>query len=240
MKIGGYSFTILHMRDAILVIEDDLVIQTLVEQSLKNYNIVHVETLKEAERELGKNNFQAIVLDIHLPDGDGLKFLAKINHDLKLNKVPTLILTGDGDISNKLTAFSVGADDFIMKPFEPLELNARIVSKIKKMQKEEDIKRTRQLGDLEIDFDRQRVFLITNGKEKDLSLTAIEIKILSLLTKRIEQVYSREQILNSVWGDTFIADRTVDSHVAHLRSKIEKSKVVVETVKNFGYRVILK
>ncbi len=228
------------MRSKILCVEDDLTIQALIEQSLKNFNLVTVSNLKDAEREISQNIFDAILLDIELPDGDGLKFYTRLTHDQNFRKTPTLFLSGHGDISNKLLAFSVGADDFITKPFDPLELNARISSKIKKKQGEIDEKKTHRIGDLEIDFDRQRVFQIINGKEKDLILTSIEIKILTLLSRRTEQVFSREQILNSVWGDTIITDRTVDSHIAHLRTKISPSSVVIDTVKNFGYRLILK
>lgn len=228
------------MKHRILCIEDDLTIQTLIEQSLKEFMVVTVVSLKAAEIELSKSVFDAILLDIELPDGDGLRFFTKLTHEQKFKKVPTLILSGHGEISNKLMAFSIGVDDFITKPFDPLELNARLSSKIKKEQLDVDAKKMRKVGDLEIDFDRQRVFQIVKGKEKDLSLTAIEIKILTMLSRRPEQVFSREQILNSVWGETAITDRTVDSHIAHLRVKISESSVMVDTVKNFGYRIVFK
>lgn len=221
-------------------VEDDPVVQVLIEQSLREFNVVHVATLKAAEIELLKNGFDAILLDIELPDGDGLKFFTKLTHDAHHKKVPTLFLSGQTDISNKLLAFSMGADDFITKPFDPLELNARLTSKINKLRNADRAKRTQRLADLEIDFDRQKVLQIVNGKEKDLLLTAIEIKILTLLSKRSEQVFSREQILASVWGETSITDRTIDSHIAHLRTKISESRVIVNTVKNFGYCVVIK
>ncbi len=228
------------MKSKILSVEDDLTIQALIEQSLTDYNVVSAGSLKDADHELSKNIFDAILLDIELPDGDGLKYYTKISNDPKFKKIPTLFLSARNEISNKLMAFSLGADDFISKPFDPLELRARISSKIKKMHSDVEEKKTKKVGDLEIDFDRQKVFQIKNGKETDLSLTAIEIKILTMLSKRNEQVFSREQILSSVWGDTHITDRTVDSHIAHLRTKIADSTVIVDTVKNFGYRVILK
>lgn len=228
------------MRSSILCVEDDLVVQTLIAQGLKEYNIIAVSNLKEAAIEISKNIFDMILLDIELPDGDGLKFYAELVHDSNFINVPTLFLTGHGDISNKLLAFSIGADDFITKPFDIRELNARVSSKLKKRSQESEDKKSRRVGDLEIDFDRQKVFQMVNGKEVDLNLTSIEIKILILLSKRIEQVFSRDQILNSVWGNIFITDRTVDSHIAHLRAKIASSSLKVDTVKNFGYRVIIK
>ncbi len=228
------------MRPKILCIEDDLTIQALIEGSLKEYSLVFAKNINEAEREIAKNEFSAILMDIELPDGDGIRFYTKMVQDVKFKKIPTLIVSGHSDISNKLLAFSLGADDFISKPFDPLELNARVAARIKRSQGEAVDRQVKRVGDVEIDFDRQKALHMGHSKEKDLGLTGIELKILSLLARRLEQVYSREQILTEVWGETFITDRTVDSHIAHLRSKIETTKLVVETVKNFGYRLNLK
>ncbi len=98
----------------------------------------------------------------------------------------------------------------------------------------------RKVGDIEIDFNRQKAFHIISFKEKDLNLTAIELKIFSILTKRLEQVYSRDQLMTLAWGDTFISARTIDSHIAHLRQKIESTKVLVNTSKNFGYLATIR
>ena len=228
------------MKTRILSIEDDLAIQALIEQSLKQFCVVPAENLKNAEDELSKSNFDAILFDIELPDGDGLRFFTELIQNEKYKKIPTLFITAHNDIATKLMAFSIGADDFLTKPFDPLELNARVTSKIKKSKQDIEDKRIQKVGDLEIDFDRQKVSHIKNGKQTDLSLTGIELKILTYLSKRIEQVYSREQILSEVWGLTHITDRTVDSHIAHLRTKIENTSVAIDTVKNFGYRVLLK
>jgi DNA-binding response OmpR family regulator len=227
------------MRSKILSIEDDPTMQLLIEGSLADYQVVQARSIKEAEALLPTGDFEAVLLDIELPDGDGLKFYAKLSHDQKLKSIPVLVLSGHAEISNKLVAFSIGAEDFIAKPFDPLELSARVHSKIQKRRQGATEKRLRRVGDLEIDFDRQRAFRMESGQEKDLQLTGIELRILSLLSRRIDQVYSREQILSEIWGQTHITDRTVDSHIAHLRQKIENSKVSISTVKNFGYRLNL-
>jgi len=228
------------MRTKVLCIEDDLDIQALIELSLKEFSLSFVSTLKEAEGILAEHSYDAILLDIELPDGDGLKFFSKLTHDLDFKKIPTLILSGHDGIDNKLLAFTIGVDDFITKPFNPLELKARISSKIRKKHEEKEAQKLRLIGDLQIDFDRQKAVQIASGQEHDLLLTTIELKILSLLSKRKEQVYSRPQILQSVWGDIKITDRTVDSHIAHLRNKISASRVIIDTVKNLGYRLIVK
>lgn len=228
------------MKNKILCIEDDVTIQTLVEASLNAFEVICVQTLKEAEETLRATEYSAILIDIQLPDGDGLRFLAKLSHDQKFNRIPMLIFSDHSDISNKVMAFTFGADDFIAKPFDPIELNARISAKIKKQILDTENSRNRKLGNVLIDFDRQKAFLVDRAKESDLGLTGIELKILSLLTKRPEQVYSREQIMDQVWGQTFITERTVDSHVAHLRQKIENTKLQIETAKSLGYRAVLR
>ncbi len=227
------------MREKILCVEDDPTIQELVRGSLQDYQVVVAENLAQAEQELEREHFQAIVLDIQLPDGDGLRFYTRLAKDPKFRKLPALFLSGHSEISNKLMAFSVGADDFIAKPFDPMELSARVSLRIKKRNEEAEGRRTQSVGDIEIDLDRQKAFQMNNGHGQDLGLTSIELKILTLLSRRLEQVFSRDQILSGVWGETHITDRTVDSHIAHLRSKIGNSKVKVETVKNSGYRTVV-
>ena len=228
------------MRSKILCLEDDATIQALVKESLREFHVVCVSRVQDAEVEIAKTEFEALLLDIELPDGDGLKFYSRISQDQKLSRIPAVFITGNSEIANKIMAFSVGAEDYITKPFDPRELSARLNSKIRKNRADQTSKQLRHVGDLEIDFDRQRVVHLRDGGEKVLELTGIEMRILALFSKRLEQVFSREQILNSVWGETHITDRTVDSHIAHLRTKIAGSLVSIETVKNLGYRAIVR
>lgn len=220
----------------VLCVDDDLTMQTLVQESLREYSVCCVDTIAQALKELDRQTFSAVLIDIQLPDGDGLRFLTQISQEKKYKSIPILILSSHAEISNKVMAFTLGAEDFISKPFDPIELKIRVTAKIKRYQNEQGASRLQEAGDIVIDFNRQKAARITNGKENDLNLTAIELKILGLLTRRMEHVYSREQIIDAVWGDTFITDRTVDSHVAHLRTKIEDAQVKIETIKNLGYR----
>ncbi len=228
------------MKKHILCIEDDDTIQTLVEVSLTDYLVHKAKSLKEAEKELSQYSFSALIMDIELPDGDGLRFLSQIMQQEKYKKIPVLVLSHHVEISNKVMAFSVGAEDFIGKPFDPIELNIRLTAKIKRRDAEQDEQKIRKIADVLLDFDRQKSFQVVGFKEVDLNLTSIELKIFSTLTKRLEQVYSRDQLMNLVWGETFISDRTVDSHIAHLRQKIEPTAIAIETSKNFGYRAAMK
>lgn len=223
------------MQSKVLCVDDDLTIQALVQASLRNSEVDFATTIQEATEKMERSHFAAVLVDIELPDGDGLRFLSSILATEKYAKTPILVLSGHTQIPNKLMAFSMGAEDFITKPFDPLELQARVDAKIKRYLANKEQLRQRRVGNLLIDFDRQKAFGLNQGREEDLLLTSIELKILSLLTKRLEQVYSREQILSDVWGQTFISDRTIDSHVGHLRKKIEPTLVKIETLKNFGY-----
>lgn len=208
--------------------------------TLDEFTVIVAPTLREAESELKKNQFAAILVDIELPDGDGIRFLSTLLEDRANRQLPVMILSGHGDIQNKVAAFSLGADDFIVKPFDPRELKARVRAKVGRSAALQELKKVRQFGRLEIDLDRQRAFERTNHGEVDLGLTTIEFRILVHLTKRLEQVFTREQIIAAVWGETNITDRTVDSHVAHLRQKLRNQNLAIETLKNLGYRATLK
>ena len=121
------------MNKHILCIDDDDTIQTLVEVSLPNYFVHKAKSLSEAEKEIAQFDFSGIVIDIHLPDGDGLRYLSKIMLSDKNKNTPVIVLSDHTEISNKVMAFNLGAEDFIGKPFDPIELNARLTSKIKKL-----------------------------------------------------------------------------------------------------------
>jgi len=228
------------MRAKVLCVEDDATMQVLIQGGLKDFAVTMTASLQDAERELRANSFDAVVLDILLPDGDGLKFWARMVAESNFADVPVIFLTGQTEISNKLLAFSVGAEDFITKPFDPLELQARVGRRLKSKAKSESEQLVRRIADLEIDLGKQRAVWMHENKEIDLALTSIELKLLALMSRRLDQVYSREQILSSVWGNSFVSDRTVDSHIAHLRAKINDTKVEIQTVKNFGYRLSSK
>jgi DNA-binding response OmpR family regulator len=225
-----------NMEEQIFCLEDDKSIQEAIRASLPEYNVVCVGTIAEAERILKKpEQFQALLIDIQLPDGDGLRFLTDLVNDERFKKMPIMILSARTDISNKVMAFSYGAEDFIAKPFDPIELHARVASKIRLRNNGAATAMKRVLGDIILDFSRQKAFRWLNGSEVDLQLTHREINILSLLTRRLEQIYSRDQIMIHVWGESFVSDRTIDSHIAHLRHKINGAKLKLETAKNFGY-----
>lgn len=228
------------MESHILCIEDDPTIQMLVAVALKEYQVIPAYSISEAEAAINKFHFNALLIDVQLPDGDGLRFLAKLYQDESYHRTPVLVFSDHSEISNKVMAFALGAEDFISKPFDLLELKARVAAKIRKQELNFEKSNRRKLGNIIIDFDRQKAFSVNQNLEQDLGLTSIELKILGLLTKRLEHVFSREQIMDQIWGKTYISDRTIDSHIAHLRNKIDNSTLLIETAKTFGYRAVLR
>lgn len=224
----------------LLLVEDNEVIRVLAANTLKEFSLSMAASLKEAQSLMQTNTFDLILLDIGLPDGDGLAFLNQLSSNSEF-QVPVIIISGKTDIANKVTAFSFGAEDFIAKPFDPIELKARVAAKLKKLEQAKTNSDILKIGDLLITVSKQKVVIQGAGSEQlPVDLTTLEFKLLLALAKHPERVYSREHLLAEVWGDDLsVTSRSVDTHVAHLRKKIHKSTVKIDTVIRSGYRLLL-
>lgn len=219
---------------SVLCIDDDPVIQTLVKEVLNPWKVNSCLDLESVRLFFQKSQkIDALILDINLPDGDGLRFLNQQFLKLKEDQTVVFMISGHNDISKKMMAFEFGADDFLTKPFDPLELKIRLKSKIKKLN---DKRRSKKIGDVIIDSQQFKAIRSKDGQSQiDLQLTTIEMKILILLTDNIGHVFTRNQIMDKVWGNVAITDRTVDSHVAHLRKKLSTTELKINTTQNLGY-----
>lgn len=226
------------MKD-ILYIEDSPEVVVLVKESLKPHHIFHVTTLKEAESALQQKQFDLILLDLSLPDGDGLRFLAERYPTTPptCNKTPLFVISAQSEVSSKVLAFAIGVDDYIQKPFHHAELKARVDAQLRKSHEQSAQQEVVQLGNLKLDLAKQRVTLTGGGIEEELLLTRLEFKILTKFMKAPERVFSREVFIDSVWADANVTDRTVDTHIAHLRKKIRPATLKIETVTGEGYRL---
>ena len=227
----------------IISIEDSPEIQNLVKIALSNapFELSFAYTLKEGRDYINKGKADAILLDIDLPDGDGLKFYSEIKNYPELASIPVFILTGRNSIEDKSLGFQLGIEDFITKPFNPIELKLRLETRLKKILDKKVGEEIIHLGNLTIDLASQRVIIQnqTNTSKPDLSST--EFKILYYLAKNKEQIKSRDQIMTTVWGeDTNFTDRTIDSHISRLRKKIAECNYKIEAVANSGYRLTAK
>ena len=209
------------MEKKVLVVDDEKLIVKGIRFSLEQDNM-QVTCAYDGEEaiELAKNNdFDVILLDVMLPKLTGFEVCQQIR---EFSNVPIIMLTAKGDDMDKILGLEYGADDYITKPFNILEVKARIKaimrrSKNTKTEEEETVK-IAVFEELKVDCDSRRVFI----NDSEVNLTAKEFDLLELLMFNPNKVYSRENLLNTVWGYDYPGDvRTVDVHIRRLREKIE-------------------
>ncbi len=176
--------------------------------------------------------FDLVILDVMLPGKDGFQVCRELRHSRV--QVPIILLTARSHEAEKVLGLELGADDYITKPFSPLELRARIKAALRRSTG--DTPELVRFGDFEVDFERFE--LRRHGKPVDV--TPIEFKLLSAFVRHRRVVLSRQQLLDKVWGhDVFVTDRVVDTHIGNLRKKLEldpDSPPLVVSVRGFGYR----
>ena len=208
------------MSKRVLVVDDEKLIVKGIRFSLEQEGM-EVDCAYDGEEALEKakeKEYDMILLDIMLPKLTGLEVCQQIR---EFSSVPIIMLTAKGEDMDKILGLEYGADDYITKPFNILEVKGRIKAIMRRMRKEEakeSFGKTLVSGDLKLDCEGRRVFIA--GKE--INLTAKEFDVLELLAKNPNKVYSRENLLNLVWGYEYPGDvRTVDVHIRRLREKIE-------------------
>jgi DNA-binding response OmpR family regulator len=222
----------------ILFIEDTLECQALIQNILTDYRLLSCTSLEEAKSQLSEGPFAALILDIELPDGDGLRFLAECPEALKKNTA-IFIISSKTALANKAMAFTYGADDFISKPFDPLEFKMRVDAKVRKLNEQQKPQDNFKIEDLIVNVAEQRLYLETKNETSHINFTSLEFRIFTFLSKHKDRVISRDEIINHIWGRrVHVTDRTVDAHIAHIRKKISLSRVKIETVFGSGYKLI--
>ena len=223
------------MKSTILLVEDESSIREMIAYTLSKsgFDVLQAETPTEAFSQIADHNPQLILMDWMLPDLSGVDICKNLKKDKKFNDIPIIMLTAKGEEEDKLKAFETGADDYVTKPFSQKELNARIKSLLRraKPQSSSDIV---EFIDLRIDRVTKRVY----RKDKEINLGPTEFKLLDFFIKNPKRVYSREQLLNNVWGENiYVESRTVDVHIRRLRQaiNIENTKRLIRTVRSAGY-----
>lgn len=221
----------------ILVVEDDKSIRDLIKMTLtmEYCEIKETDTGKNAYEIIQRERFDLILLDIMLPEMDGYQLLQKIKH----KDIPVIFLTAKINVQDKVFGLKMGADDYITKPFEPIELLARIETVLRRTRKRQQMKELEN----EISYISYKHLEISEKEHSvkkenvEVSLTAKEFNLLILLVKNVNIVFSREQLLNQVWGyDYYGGTRTVDMHIKQLRQKLDL-KDQLETVFRVGYKL---
>lgn len=227
----------------LLCIEDNQEFVIYLTSVLKEHTLSFASTLNDAFKYVqnGRESFDLILLDVSLPDGNGIKALAQLKEAFSTKNIPIIILSADSDIISKVAAFGVGADDYITKPPHSAELKARIEARLRTSQAQVKDSQLIKLGNLVIDSDKMNVQIQSQEKTETVDLTPSEFKLLKILSARPGQVYSRDYLIDHVWGiSKHITERTVDAHISHLRKKITSSNAKVETVLGAGYKIEVK
>lgn len=210
------------MGQRVLVVDDEKLIVKGIRFSLEQDGM-EVDCAYDGEEALGyaqQNKYDMILLDVMLPKMTGFEVCQQIR---EFSNVPIVMLTAKGDDMDKILGLDYGADDYITKPFNILEVKARIKAIMRRTNRkgeDKDSLRTLEKGSLRLDCDGRRVYI--EGKE--INLTAKEFEVLELLMKNPGKVYGREDLLKLVWGNDYPGDvRTVDVHIRRLREKIENT-----------------
>jgi two-component system phosphate regulon response regulator PhoB len=221
----------------ILVVDDEPDVTELISYKLRRegYEVSVINDPLEIMGRAREFNPDLFVLDIMMPDLDGLKICRMIRSDKKLSSVPIIFLTARGEVEDRIRGLESGADDYLSKPFDTKELALRIGLIFKRMNQETggDGKQL-QVADIILDEELHRVTLAGNV----VDLTATEFKLLKLLMQRKGRVQSRENLLVNVWNyDTDTETRTIDTHIRRLREKLHDRANLIETVRGVGYRI---
>lgn len=225
----------LTMAETILVVEDEPAIRELIGFACESsgYAVLRAGSVKEASDLLSQNRVHLILLDWMLPDLSGLQWLDKLKRDERYAAVPVIMLTARGTESDKVAGLDAGADDYVVKPFSPRELIARMRAVLRRGGTETE--KTVTCGPLTINEAR----FSAKVEGEPIKLGVIEFKMLLVLASSPGRVYSRAQLLSRVWDDsTELDERTVDVHILRLRKQLAGTAAasLVETVRGLGYR----
>lgn len=219
----------------IYVVEDDSNIREIETFSLKNsgYTVAEFECAKDFYRRVAERVPNLIILDIMLPDDDGLNIVKKLRSNPETKRTPVILVTAKTSEIDMVKGLDVGADDYITKPFGVMELIARVKAILRRSDNQEE-KKLISFEDIFIDGDKHMVYI----KDEPCELTYKEFELLKLLINNAGIVMTRDIIMERVWDTDFEGEsRTLDMHIKNLRQKIKNSKVTIKTVRNVGYLV---
>lgn len=225
----------------ILIVEDEAPIRTLVSFACAGagYEVFSCDSVSEAQALLETKQPNLILLDYMLPGVSGVEWLEQLRNNENTKHLPVIMLTARGSESDRVIGLNAGADDYIVKPFMPRELIARIQAVLRRYQihsEKESETHTSVVKCGSLIMDEIRYHAEVNGEP--LSLSAKEFKLLLVFAKNPERVYSREMLLSLVWDNAYVDERTVDVHMLRLRKQLQGTEAenLLQTVRGLGYR----
>jgi phosphate regulon transcriptional regulator PhoB len=226
------------VRQRIAIVEDEADIVELIRYNLKKegFEVESFERGREALDALRRSPADLVLLDIMLPDEDGFEICKKMRSDDRLKAMPVIFLTARGEEIDRVLGLELGADDYVVKPYSPRELVARVKAVLRRQSRINERPEVVAARDIRMDSRTQEV--IVRGGAVELS--TLEFRLLHFLASHPRQIFSRERLLDEVWGsDCSVTPRTVDVHVRRLREKIEaqpEEPEYIRTVRGAGYR----
>jgi two-component system phosphate regulon response regulator PhoB/two-component system alkaline phosphatase synthesis response regulator PhoP len=226
------------MKELILAIDDEPDILELLEFHIKEagFKVETGKSIKELYKFLDKKIPDLVLLDIMLPDMDGLEACRRLKSDDRFSGIPIIMLTSKAEETDKVLGLEFGADDYITKPFSPRELMARVRAVLRRSRFSKEGEKLLVINNiLTIDIMKFEVFV----EKKRIRLTSSEFKILELLSRKPGWVFSRDQILSHIWGDgRYVTDRTIDVHIKNLREKLGPlAGNFIKNVRSIGYKL---
>ena len=225
------------MKSCVLVIEDEPDIRKTIDYNLskESFKVVQAASIEEGEKALASNKIDVIILDLMLPDGSGLTLCRDIKSEPNTKSIPVIILTAKTEEVDRVVGFELGADDYVTKPFSVRELILRVKAILKRGVSTE-IKTDNvqdSFGELTLNYDEHQAYI----NNEEISLTALEFKLLKHLINRKGRVQTRDQLLEDVWGySSNVTTRTVDTHIKRLREKLGIVGEHIQTIRGVGYR----
>ena len=224
------------MNELIAIIEDEPDIVELISLHLKKTGF-RVEGFGGGEvflKFLNKQIPDLIILDLMLPDADGLELCKSLKKKDELAAIPIIMVTAKGEEMDKVLGLELGADDYVTKPFSPKELMARVKAVLRRKRKQETAKII-EVGNI-LTINAEKFEIRVEGEK--IELTSTEFRILELLASSKGFVFTRDKILDHLWGnEKLVLDRTVDVHIKNLREKLGKAKKFVKNIRGIGYKV---
>lgn len=219
----------------IYIVEDDDNIRELVLYALQNdFDAQGFECAKSFDKALEVALPDLVLLDIMLPDEDGIAILNRLKKGNKTKQLPIIMLTAKGGEYDRVRGLDLGADDYITKPFSMLELASRIKAVLRRVGTNDNEDSLFAFGNVELDTERHTVKV--DGEA--IALTYKEFELLQLLMENVEVVLKRNRIMSAVWGTDFEGEtRTVDMHIKTLRKKLQSGGTIIKTVRSIGYKV---
>jgi two-component system phosphate regulon response regulator PhoB len=225
-------------RKKILVADDEPDVLGLVALNLQRagYDVLKAGDGEQALRLAREQMPSLLVLDVMMPGLNGLDVLKQLKQNAKTARIPILMLTARADEVDRIVGLELGADDYVTKPFSPREIVLRVQSVLRRVEAPAETVEMLEVGAIRVDRVRHEVFIAGVREE----FTATEFKLLSVLMERCGRLQSREVLLNDVWGyESVIDTRTVDTHIRRLRDKLGVAAEMIDTVRGFGYRMVV-